>query len=195
MSTIYPKSAKKKSAPILRTHVTIPLEMHVTNNNILTEGSVFMSEINIKQEICPCHVCANYRASLEESIQDEICDAGFYAQIANEAPSDILREIITSIVGDEYGHARLQAALLGICPAAVSCPPDCPSATGDFETDVRTAIAGELGAIRRYSELAMCAPNPEVRYLLTSIIGDEYAHARIWNAMLLASSICHYPCG
>ena len=138
----------------------------------------------------PCPQCANFREQLEESIQDEICDAGFYAQIANEAPTDILREITTSIVGNEYGHARLQASLLGICPPPVSCPPDCPSATGDFEADVRVAIRGELEAIRRYAGLAGCAPNPEVRYLLTSIIGDEYAHARIWNAMLLASSLC-----
>lgn len=28
-------------------------------------------------EPCPCPQCANYRAMLEESIQDEICDAGF----------------------------------------------------------------------------------------------------------------------
>lgn len=137
-----------------------------------------------------CPQCANYRQMLEESIQDEICDAGFYAQIANEAPTNVLREITTSIVGDEYGHARLQASLLGVCPPPVSCPPDCPSATGNFQTDVNTAIRGELDAIRRYSELAMCAPNPEVRYLLTSILGDEYAHTRIWNAMLLAPSLC-----
>lgn len=138
----------------------------------------------------PCSQCLNYREMLEESIQDEICDAGFYAQIANEAPTDVLRELITSIVGDEYGHARLQASLLGICPPPVSCPPDCPPATGNFEADVRAAIRGELEAIRRYAELAGCAPNPEDRYLLTSILGDEYAHTRIWNAMLLASSLC-----
>jgi len=137
-----------------------------------------------------CPQCANYREQLEESIQDEICDAGFYAQIANEAPTDILREITTSIVEDEYGYARLQASLLGVCPPPVSCPP----ATGDFEVDVRAAIRGELEAIRRYAQLAGCAPNPEVRYLLTSILGDEYAHTRIWNAMLLAPSLCNEPC-
>jgi len=137
-----------------------------------------------------CPQCANYRDQLEESVQDEICDAGFYAQIANEAPTPVLREIITSIVGDEYGHARLQASLLGICPPPISCPPDCPAATGNFSVDVSTAIKGELAAIGRYAELAGCAPNPEIRYLLTSILGDEYAHARIWNAMLLAHTIC-----
>jgi rubrerythrin len=131
---------------------------------------------------------------LEDSILDEICDAGFYAQIANEAPSPILRELIISIVGDEYGHARLQASLLGICPPPIATPPNCPSASGDFVVDVETAIQGELGAIQRYAGLAMCAPNYQIRYLLTSILGDEYAHARIWTAMLLGQSLCPRPC-
>lgn len=137
-----------------------------------------------------CPQCAKYLVQLEESIMDEICDAGFYAEIANEAPTDELRLIITSIVGDEYGHARLQSSLLGICPPPVTCPAQCPAATGDFTTDVETAIAGELSAIRRYAELALCAPNTEVRLLLTSILGDEYAHTRIWSAMLLANTLC-----
>lgn len=135
-------------------------------------------------------LCCKYREQLEDSIRDEICDAGFYAQIANEAPTVELRELIVSIVGDEYGHARLQAALLGICPPSVGQPPDCPAASGDFVTDVQTAIEGELSAIRRYSELAQCAPTLKIRYLLTSILGDEYAHARIWTAMLQGTALC-----
>mgnify|MGYP000916629407 CR=1 FL=1 len=133
-----------------------------------------------------CGQCSNFRLDLEASIQDEICDAGFYAGIADEAPTDILRLIITSITGDEYGHARLQASLLGVYPPPVSSPPDCPAATGNFAADVRAAISGELSAITRYAGLAGCAPDLQIRYLLTSILGDEYGHARIWNAMLLA---------
>ena len=140
-------------------------------------------------------LCKNYRAQLEESLQDELCDAGIYAQISNEAPTEELRELIISIVGDEYGHARLQAALLGICPPCADCPVECPTATGDFGTNVQSAIQGELSAIRRYAELAMCAPTLKIRYLLTSILGDEYAHARIWTAMLQAQALCEpHPC-
>ena len=140
-------------------------------------------------------MCTNYRRQLEESLQDELCDAGFYAQIADEASTEELRELIISIVGDEYGHARIQASLLGVCPNDVTCPPTCPGATGDFCADVETAIQGELGAIRRYAELAMCAHSLKIRYLLTSILGDEYAHARIWTAMLQARCLCQTsPC-
>ena len=138
-------------------------------------------------------LCNNYRGQLEASIQDELCDAGFYAAIANEAPTEILRELIISIVGDEYGHARLQASLLGICPPEISNAPNCAKVTGNFSKDVETAIQGELEAITRYSELAMCAPTLEIRYLLTSILGDEYAHARIWTAMLLGPTLCGSP--
>ncbi|NMA60376.1 MAG: hypothetical protein GX956_00655 [Firmicutes bacterium] len=90
--------------------------------------------------------CSNFRAQLEDSIQDEICDAGFYAAIADEAPTEVLRLLVTSITGDEYGHARLQASLLGVCPPPVSSPPSCPTATGNFAADVRVAISGELSA-------------------------------------------------
>lgn len=134
--------------------------------------------------------CVDYRAQLQESLLDELCDASFYAMIANEAPSDDLKELIISIVGDEYGHARLQAALLGICPPPAACLTDCVPVSEGFEADVKKAVAGELGAIQRYSALANCAPTLEIRYLLTSILGDEYAHCRIWTAMLLASSLC-----
>ena len=139
-------------------------------------------------------MCAEYRSQLEESMLDELCDAGFYAEIAKEAPTQELKEIIISIVGDEYGHARIQASLLGVCPPKNLCPASCPHAMGRFADDVNTAIEGELGAIRRYAELAMCAPNARIRYLLTSILGDEYAHARIWTAMLLAQSLCKKSC-
>ncbi len=136
---------------------------------------------------CPC---VDDKANLQESMLDEISDAGFYAQIANEALTDELKAIIISIVGDEYGHARLQAALLGICPPGPACLTATQSATGNFAADVATAVTGELDAIHRYAELANCAPTMGVRLLLTSILGDEYAHCRIWTAMLLASSLC-----
>jgi rubrerythrin len=140
-----------------------------------------------------CCNCKNYKNQLECSLLDELCDAGYYAQIANEAPTEELRNLVITIVGDEYGHARIQSALLGICPPPISCPPDCAPATGNFEADVEAAIKGELSAITRYAQLASCAPNTEIRLLLMSILGDEYAHARIWTAMLLAPELCKRP--
>lgn len=137
----------------------------------------------------PCR-CEDFKKELEKAIQEELCAVSLYAEIADEAPCDELRELILSIVGDEYGHARVLTALLSSCPPCASCPQECGCATGCFTDDVETAISSELEAIRRYAELAMCAPDPKVRGLLTSILGDEYAHVRIWNAMLLADNVC-----
>ena len=80
------------------------------------KGSVIMSQNNaVQQLVCLCPGCTNYRTALEESIQDEICDAGFYAQIANEAPTDELRELITSLFANHlivlYRYARQQKTL------------------------------------------------------------------------------------
>lgn len=127
-----------------------------------------------------------YRRDLEASIQDEMSDVNFYARIANEAPNEILRLLALGITGDEYGHARIQAALLSQEPPAPS-PPEPSPATGNFREDVEAAVRGEISAMSRYADLAARAPDPDVRYLLTSILTDEYAHSRIWTAMLLAT--------
>ena len=122
---------------------------------------------------------------LEESIQDELSDVEFYANIANEAPDPLSRLLITSITGDEYGHARIQAALLhGLDPNSAGSAPVTPPTNMGYTQDVMTAVAGETSAVSRYASLASMAPTLEIRYLLTSILGDEYAHIRIWLALL-----------
>ncbi|HET7560234.1 MAG TPA: ferritin-like domain-containing protein [Limnochordia bacterium] len=124
-----------------------------------------------------------YRQQLEESIQDELADVAFYAGIANEAPNETLRLLVVSIVGDEYAHARTQAALLGQAPPPPS-PPIPPQQLQGFRQDVMRAIKGEISAVARYADLAALAPTTQIRYLLTSILGDEYGHIRTWTAML-----------
>lgn len=122
---------------------------------------------------------------LEESIQDELSDVEFYANIANEAPDPLSRILITSIVGDEYGHARTQAALLhNLDPGAPGGTPVAPPTNTGYTADVLAAVAGETSAVSRYASLASMAPNLEIRYILTAILGDEYAHIRIWLSLL-----------
>ena len=122
---------------------------------------------------------------IEESIQDELSDVTFYSGIANESPDPISRLIITSIVGDEYTHARTQAALLHqLNPNAPGSPPVPPPPNVGYVPDIQTAIIGETSAVGRYAHLASLAPTLTVRYILTSILGDEYGHIRIWFALL-----------
>jgi len=83
----------------------------------------------------------------------------------------------------EYWHAQLQQSLLSYTPS-ISTPPPCPSATGNFTADVETAIEGELSAVTRYAQLAMCASTVTIRLLFLALLMDESMHAGIWTAML-----------
>lgn len=122
---------------------------------------------------------------IQESIQDELSDVQFYAGIANESPDLISRLIITSIVGDEYAHARTQAALLHqVNPESSGAPAIPPPPNEGYVPDIMTAIVGETDAVARYAHLAAIAPTLEIRYLLTSILTDEYGHIRTWEALL-----------
>ncbi|NMP22941.1 ferritin family protein [Sulfobacillus harzensis] len=138
-----------------------------------------MSETDRKDDL-RCFV-----EQIEESLQDELSDVEFYANIANESPDDISRKIITSIVGDESAHARTQAALLHqLNPDAKGAPPVQPPANTGYVEDIRMAIVGETHAVARYAHLASIAPTREIRYLLMTIMGDEFGHIRIWLALL-----------
>ncbi|MBE3598425.1 MAG: ferritin-like domain-containing protein [Limnochordaceae bacterium] len=125
-----------------------------------------------------------YRADIDASIQDEISDVNFYTGIGTEAPTEALRLLTMSIVADEYGHARTQAALLGTTPPPAPAPPEPAPSLEGFVPDVQRAVLGEMAAVRRYADLAARAPTPEIRYLFTWILGDEYNHSRLWTAML-----------
>ncbi len=128
---------------------------------------------------------ASFIHDIQESIQDELSDVTFYAGIANESPDEISRLIITSIVGDEYAHARTQAALLHqVNPESAGAPPVPPPPNTGYREDILVAIAGEESAVARYAFLASEAPTLTIRYILTSILGDEYGHIRTWYALL-----------
>jgi Mn-containing catalase len=96
-----------------------------------------------------------------------------------------LRLLSQSITGEEFGHARTQAAILSFDPPPLS-PPEPVECSGNFVQDVTKARNGEVEAITRYAHLASEAPTPELRYLFTTILTDEYEHSRIWAAMLQA---------
>ncbi|MGI6608914.1 MAG: hypothetical protein ACOX4G_00130 [Limnochordia bacterium] len=145
-----------------------------------------MNRVAVTPLDCTKSLCQTFRADIEESIQDEICDAGFYAEIADEAPNETLKLIAWTICRTEFWHAELQQALLASNPPPPSPPPSCPKATGNFAADVATAIHGELTAITRYAQLAMCAPTITTRLLFMALLLDESSHVGIWTAMLNA---------
>lgn len=48
-------------------------------------------------------MCEDYKEQLEESILDEICDAGFCGRLPPRRRRKFCGQLIISIVGDEYG--------------------------------------------------------------------------------------------
>lgn len=54
----------------------------------------------------------------------------------------------------------------------------------DFKRRVENALRGELGDVATYTQLALQAPNPELRAVLQSIAADENGHARTFAAIV-----------
>ncbi|HHY38751.1 MAG TPA: ferritin-like domain-containing protein [Clostridia bacterium] len=128
----------------------------------------------------------SFEDRVREAIEDELRDASFYNQMATIAPNDEIRAIIMSIAGDEYGHARIFSGILDI-QTGMFVPPvaeELEYNREQFIQDLRRGIDGELQAVSEYALLARDAPNDEIRAIIMSVMGDEYAHARIFLSIL-----------
>ncbi len=80
--------------------------------------------------------------------------------------------------------ASRQRSCIAWDPNRAGSPPVPPPPNLGYVQDVSAAVAGETNAVARYASLAAMAPTLEIRYILTSILGDEYGHSRIWLALL-----------
>ena len=78
--------------------------------------------------------------------------------------------------------ASRQRSCIAWDPNRAGSPPVPPPPNLGYVQDV--SAAGETNAVARYASLAAMAPTLEIRYILTSILGDEYGHSRIWLALL-----------
>lgn len=123
-----------------------------------------------------------FKQGAERAVRDELSAAAFYTQLALRVPNAELRAILQSIAADENGHARTFATVVNLDPLAVAAP--AWGQPGSFAEGVRTALQGELAAVSEYAQLALLAPNGELRNLVMSILADEFGHARIFAAML-----------
>ncbi len=120
---------------------------------------------------------------IRESFYDELADMQFYSNLANAAPNTEVRQIIMTIVGDEYGHARVFASILGLVPPPLGPIPATAPTLVDFKQGLEAAIQGEIGAVARYSLLARLAPTQLLRLIMLNVAGDEYEHEKIWETI------------
>lgn len=55
-----------------------------------------------------------FKRMVEEAIADEISAVAMYATMANMVSNVLLKTIILSIAGDEYGHAKTWLAIYAL---------------------------------------------------------------------------------
>jgi rubrerythrin len=124
-----------------------------------------------------------YEEGLKESMKDELEDARKYRQLSTLAPNESIKERILCIVDDELAHARFFAELLSMQLDMTVMSLGYLLNTRDFMEGLRQAIEGELGGLRRYSELASGAPNATARERIICIQRDEAEHLKILEAI------------
>ncbi|MGR6836338.1 hypothetical protein [Syntrophomonas erecta] len=56
----------------------------------------------------------NFKEMVREAIADEIGAVAMYATMANMVDDYLLKTVILSIAGDEYGHAKTWLAILAL---------------------------------------------------------------------------------
>jgi len=125
-------------------------------------------------------IADDFMSLVWESLEDELADIRDWSYLAEIAPTAEIRQIITTMVGDEYGHARVWATILSVDPTNPIYQRAHASATEEFCSGVYDAILGELAAVSRYAEMARIAPSEQLRLIVMNIMGDEYQHQKIW---------------
>jgi len=141
-------------------------------------------ELHKMHEKEDANLADSMRERIEEARRDELEASSFYNQLAAIAPNPSLGQIISSIAGDEYGHARILATMLAERPLTTGLGEGVSVLRDEFRSGLERAIKGELSAISDYAQLAAMSPTTEQKLMFISILGDEYGHVRTFITML-----------
>jgi rubrerythrin len=121
---------------------------------------------------------------IEEAVKDEQKDQLFYRYLAQQAPSQEEREIITHIHNDEHKHEQMfrqmYASLTGR-PLKVERP-EPEKMTMEYLPGLEKAVLGEAEAIEAYSKLYFAVPGG-FRDTLFEILMDEIKHGIRFNLL------------
>jgi rubrerythrin len=121
---------------------------------------------------------------IEEAVKDEQRDQLFYHYLAQIAPSQKDREIITRIRNDEHKHEQMfrqmYASLTGRSLNVERPEPE--KSTMDYLHGLEKAVLGEAEAIEDYSKLYFAVPGG-YRDTLFEILMDEIKHGIRFNLL------------
>lgn len=126
---------------------------------------------------------------IKDYIADENEDAMFYDKLINLAPNEEQKKIIANIRDDEKIHVKIFRKIFTELTGVVLPITNQTMKTGEntnitYMEGLKTALFGELDAIKKYRETMAYMPNKELYDMLMYVLTDEIRHADKYNYLI-----------
>lgn len=127
--------------------------------------------------------------NVKSYIIDENEDEAFYDKLIQLAPNDDQKKIIADIRDDEKIHAnifrKIFTELTGVILPVTPNKMDKDSHSNlSYMDGLKTALFGELDAIKKYREIMTYMPNKTLYNMVMYVMTDEIRHADKYNYLI-----------
>lgn len=124
---------------------------------------------------------------IKKSVESEKEDEQFYNLLLPQTSSLEAKEIIKSIRDDEKKHNQILRKLYYDFTGQVVPTNTFLNKTENYSTfnkNLKTAMFGELEAVKKYRKILSTMPSGDSYTLLMAIILDELRHANLYNFLI-----------
>lgn len=124
---------------------------------------------------------------IKKSVESEKEDEQFYNLLLQQTSSLEAKEIIKSIRDDEKKHNQILRKLYYDFTGQVVPTNTFLNKTENYSTfnkNLKTAMFGELDAVKKYRKILSTMPSGDSYTLLMAIILDELRHANLYNFLI-----------
>lgn len=124
---------------------------------------------------------------IKKSVESEKEDEQFYNLLLQQTSSIEAKEIIKSIRDDEKKHNQILRKLYYDFTGQVVPTNTFLNKTENYSTfnkNLKTAMFGELDAVKKYRKILSTMPSGDSYTLLMAIILDELRHANLYNFLI-----------
>lgn len=124
---------------------------------------------------------------IKKSVENEKEDEQFYNLLLQQTSSLEAKEIIKSIRDDEKKHNQILRKLYYDFTGQVVPTNTFLNKTENYSTfnkNLKTAMFGELDAVKKYRKILSTMPSGDSYTLLMAIILDELRHANLYNFLI-----------
>jgi rubrerythrin len=126
---------------------------------------------------------ADEAAQLQAFMNDEACDAQFYATLAGLAPSGA-KNALCRIACDEKGHLKRLRAHYYLLTGETYTPPGACPLIYRIPEALRQKYAGEAAGAKAYMEAAARTGNEELGETYRALGADEARHRKIIGCLI-----------